>query len=140
MLDTANNAPVQNESISRVTPLLIPKGQNSNSIILPLIASLSNLDDNRWLTWITFRHPTPQQLLLLGANANKLRIIHTNTSTDSRWVLWEALAKYGSHTVVCDLSTFSNQDLIALEEAAKHTNTNAIITKSSDMAQIVASL
>ena len=60
----------------RITEVLIPTGQNSNTIVMPLVASLSGKNNNAWLTWITHRKPSKQQLELLGVTKNQLRIVH----------------------------------------------------------------
>lgn len=103
----------------RITEVLIPEGQNSNAIVMPLVASLSCQKNEGWLTWITHRKPSKQQLELLGVNVDKLRIVHIKENTDSRWMLWEALNKGNSHTVIADSAMLDAEDIIALEEAAE---------------------
>ncbi|MBX2808718.1 MAG: hypothetical protein KTR20_08820 [Cellvibrionaceae bacterium] len=114
-----------------ITEVFIPQGQNSNSIIFPLVASLSGKNSNRWLSWITHRQPTKQDLLLLGANQKNLRIIHTKQDMDNRWLMWEALAQGSSHTVVCDLNKCHKSDISDMETAAAQGQSFGIIIKSS---------
>ena len=102
----------------RITEVLIPQGQNSNAIVMPLVASLSNQQHEGWLTWITHRKPSKEQLALLGAKQQKLRIVHIKKETDSRWVMWEALSKGNSHTVIVDSHQLTEEDITALEVAA----------------------
>ena len=102
----------------RITEVLIPEGQNSNAIVIPLVASLSGQKNDGWLTWITHRKPSKQQLELLSVNMEKLRIVHIKENTDSRWMLWAALAEGNSHTVIADSSILSKDDIDSLEMAA----------------------
>lgn len=111
-------APLVKAIPHRITEVLIPEGQNSNAIVMPLVASLSGKKNEGWLTWITHRKPSKQQLELLGVNVDKLRIVHIKKNTDSRWMFWEALNKGNSHTVIADSSMLNEEDIAALEEAA----------------------
>lgn len=115
----------------RITEVLIPQGQNSNAIVLPLVASLSGKQQPGWLTWITHRKPSKEQLDLLGARQQKLRIVHIKENTDSRWMMWEALAKGNSHTVIADNYILNKNDIAALEEAAIEGESLGISIKSA---------
>ena len=119
----------------RVTEVIIPQGQNSNTVVFPLVASLSQPSSNhtsteRWVTWITDRKPSTQQINNLGASASSLRIIHTKAENDSRWIIWEALRAGNSHTVIADAHHISNTDLKEMEIAAQKVNCTGIITHS----------
>lgn len=122
---------LDNKIPHRITEVLIPEGQNSNAIVMPLIASISGKQTDGWLTWITHRKPSKDQLTLLGAKTNKLRILHINANTDSRWMIWEALAKGNSHTVIADSYTLNAGDLNELEYAALKGNSLGICIKSA---------
>lgn len=102
----------------RMTEVIIPQGQNSNAIVFPLVASLSKQveetvaaseQSQRWVTWITDRKPSTQQIHNLGASTDALRIIHTKTDNDCRWIMWEALKAGNSHTVIADMSSISEK-------------------------------
>jgi len=123
--------PLSRDIQHRITEVLIPAGQNSNSIVMPLVASLSGKKTEGWLTWITHRKPSKEQLELLGAKENKLRIVHIKENIDSRWIMWEALAKGNSHTVIADSTMLDENDTTAFEKAAEQGNCLGISIKSA---------
>jgi len=122
----------------RMTEVIIPQGQNSNHILMPLVASLSKQQEQsithntseRWVTWITNRKPSKQQLDSFGSNNTNIRIIHTNLEQDNRWIIWEALNKGNSHTVIADIDSVSKNDIEQLEIAATEGDCVGILTRS----------
>jgi cell division inhibitor SulA len=136
-----SSKPANEAEMKRVTEVIIPQGQNSNAIIFPLVASLSqqnseekNISEKkseRWVTWITDRKPNTQQINHLGASVDTLRIVHTNAKNDCRWILWEALRAGNSHTVIADIDRLSDSDIKEMEVAARTGNCTGIITHSS---------
>ncbi len=122
----------------RMTEVIIPQGQNSNHILMPLVASLSKQQEQdslhgspeRWVTWITNRKPSKQQLDFFGSDNTNIRIIHTDTQQDNRWIIWEALSKGNSHTVIADIESVSKNDIEQLEVAATQGDCVGILTRS----------
>ncbi len=124
----------------RMTEVIIPQGQNSSHIIFPLVASLSKQASNdsniatkenqRWITWITDRKPSSEQLSSFGADIESLRVIHTKKYNDSRWIIWEALNTGNSHTVIADLESITANDIEQMESAAANGNCMGILTRS----------
>ena len=128
---------VQDFIKSRMTEVIIPQGQNSNHILFPLVASLSKqkekeLQSNskRWVTWITDRKPSRQQLDSFGSNNTHIRIIHRSAADDNRWVIWEALNKGNSHTVIADIASVTKDDITQFEAAARQGNCVGILARS----------
>ena len=109
-----------------VIPQSIVHVVNVNSIILPIIASLTQQSSERWITWITHRQPDKASLLQCGVDLNKLRVIHVSKNEDTRWILWQALAQGNSHTVLAERSYWNLKDKEYLEEAGSSGNTNGI--------------
>ena len=124
----------------RLTEVIIPKGQNADMIVYPLVASISrcshqensrDTDNPSWLTWVTDSKPNTRHISQLGASADALRIIHAGANKDYRWIIWEALHAGNSHTVIADLSNISHSDIEAMEIAAKQGNCSGIIINKS---------
>jgi cell division inhibitor SulA len=123
---------------SRMTEVFIPNGQNSNHILFPLVASLSKHRETdstqnnatRWVTWITDRKPNKQQLDAFGSNNINIRIIHTRAKDDIRWIIWEALCKGNSHTVIADITNITKDDIEQFEAAAQQGLCVGILARS----------
>jgi cell division inhibitor SulA len=123
---------------SRMTEVIIPQGHNSNNILFPLVASLSKRQETskiqshltRWVTWITDRKPNRQQLDSFGSNNINIRIIHTRANDDIRWIIWEALSKGNSHTVIADIACITKDDIEQFESAAKQGRCVGILARS----------
>lgn len=136
--EVRNEAQVQKSHISRVTEVIIPQTSNRDNIILPLVASMtkqktaSNQEKNqdRWVTWITDRKPSYQQLKAFGANANSLRIIHVEESKDNRWIIWDALNTGNSHTVIADTHILNSGDIAEMETAASNGRCTGTLVRS----------
>lgn len=121
---------------SRITEVIVPKTSNIDNIVLPLVASMTTqkvetdqkIDTNkgmlqakseeRWVTWITDRKPSYQQLKNFGASAHALRIIHVEKNDDNRWIIWDALNTGNSHTVIANIHMLSKEDIAQMEMAA----------------------
>jgi cell division inhibitor SulA len=123
---------------SRMTEVIIPQAQNSNHILFPLVASLSKQQEqslspqncSRWVTWITDRRPNRQQLDSYGSNNINIRIIHTRVQDDNRWIIWEALSKGNSHTVIADITSITTDDITQFESAARQGQCVGILARS----------
>jgi cell division inhibitor SulA len=127
----------------RMTEVIIPQAQNSNHILFPLVASLSKQEQNpsqltgsRWVTWITDRKPNRQQLDSYGSNNTNIRIIHTRVQDDNRWIIWEALSKGNSHTVIADITSISTDDITQFESAARQGQCVGILARSMNTSSI----
>ena len=141
MNTTLNHYQTNTAQHRRITEIIIPQGQNSNTIVFSLVASLSKQpaekaitkksETTRWVTWITGRKPNIQQMHNMGASANILRMVHTQKTNDYRWVLWEALRTGNSHTVIADMKCLSDSDLKDMEAAAAIGKCNGIILDSA---------
>jgi cell division inhibitor SulA len=133
MLSALQNSP-QTNIRHRMTEVIIPDQEMSNSIIHPLVTSLSNQQksiEQPWVTWITKNKPSITNIQALGASIEKLRIVHTQDGKDNRWIIWEALQKGNSHTVVVDSEFISEEDMRELETAANIGNCAGIVFRSS---------
>ena len=124
---------------SRMTEVIIPQAQNSNHILLPLVASLSKQQQSptpqacsRWVTWITDRRPNRQQLDSYGSDNSNIRVIHTRAQDDNRWVIWEALSTGNSRTVIADITNITTDDLTEFEAAARQGQCVGILARSID--------
>ena len=118
----------------RLTEVIIPQSRNSGHIIFPLVASMtaqqSQEKQQHWVTWITDRKPSQQQLKQFGANTDVLRIIHTKKNDDNRWIIWDALNTGNSHTVIADVNNMNKSDIEQMEQAAANGNCSGILIRS----------
>lgn len=97
--------------------VLTQNAPEQHQLLLPMIAHLSK-SEQRWLTWLS---PGPIDRGLLEeyrVNLRTIRLIHAPKQSDSRWILWEALAEGNSHTVIASPGRLSDKDLKQLEAAA----------------------
>jgi len=103
---------------SGITELVLTqRAPEQHQLLLPMIAHLSR-SRQRWLTWLT---PGPIDRGLLEdyqVDLQTIRLIHIAEHSDSRWILWEALAEGNSHTVIASPGRLSEKDLRQLEAAA----------------------
>jgi cell division inhibitor SulA len=115
----------------RMTEVIIPDHHMSHSVIFPLVASISQVQQKNpaqpWLTWITHHKPSIAMIQSFGASLDNLRIVHTQENSDNRWIIWEALQKGNSHTVIADSDFLSQEDITELEQAAKIGHCSGII-------------
>lgn len=104
---------------SGVTELILADDSlDQLSLILPMIAFLSQSRSDRWISWIC-PHPIGRQILeSYGVNTQRLRFIHGKDGENARWIAWEALAAGNSHTVIASPGKLSDKELLQLEQAA----------------------
>lgn len=104
---------------SGVTELILADDSlDQLSLILPMIAFLSQSRSDRWISWIC-PHPISRQLLeSYGVNTQRLRFIHGKDGENARWIAWEALTAGNSHTVIASPGKLSDKELLQLEQAA----------------------
>lgn len=98
--------------------VLTHNAPEQTQLLLPTVAHLSRQQQQRWLTWIS---PGPVDRTLLadyGVDPWAIRVIHAPTETDQRWILWEALVRGNSHTVIASPGQLTDSELKQLEAAA----------------------
>ncbi len=88
------------------------------SLLMPMIAYLSNSTQDRWITWIAPHNISRELLDSYGVNTRNIRVIHCNDHVNPLWVTWEALAAGNSHTVISSPGKLTDKELNQLEIAA----------------------
>jgi cell division inhibitor SulA len=111
----------------KIAELIIPSFTESNAIILPILASLSQQSGHQWTTWITHRTPSKATLESMGADLSRLRIVRIKKASDARWVVWQALAQGNSHTVIAEQECWGKDDIKDMELAADAGNCRGIL-------------
>lgn len=99
--------------------VLTHNAPEQTQLLLPMLAHLSHTRSNRWLTWIVSGPIDRTQLEQYGVDTRAIRVIHAPQDRDSRWILWEALAKGNSHTVIATTGQLNDRELKQLEAAAR---------------------
>lgn len=113
-----------------VTELVLPVEQLGDmAMVLPMIAHLSQRDNNRWMTWIAPQGINRRLLEAYGVDTQRLRIIHTQTDIDCCWMIWEALSSGTSHTVIASPGVISDKALSQLDHAAKQGNCDGLLLR-----------
>ncbi|MGD8176494.1 cell division inhibitor SulA [Marinimicrobium sp. ARAG 43.8] len=109
--------------------VLTHNAPEQTQLLLPMIAHLSRTQNNRWVTWIS-PGPVDRQLLeRYGVDSRAIRLIHAPESADSRWILWEALAKGNSHTVIASPGALNEREMKQLEAAAMQGQCQALLLR-----------
>ncbi len=109
--------------------VLTHNAPEQTQLLLPMVAHLSRTASDRWLTWIS---PGPVDRRLLekyGVDARTIRLIHAPETKDNRWILWEALAKGNSHTVIASPGQLTDRELRQLEAAARQGQCQALLLR-----------
>jgi cell division inhibitor SulA len=102
-----------------ITELVIANTKDQYQLwLLPMIAHLSQLENDRWLTWINPSAIDKQALITFGANLERIRLIHLSPTQTKLWAIWEAMSAGNSHTVVASPGVISDKQLKHLEQAA----------------------
>lgn len=102
-----------------ITELVITNTQDQyQHWLLPMIAHLSHLEADRWLTWINPNSIDKQALISYGADLGRIRLVHLNPHQTELWAVWEAMSAGNSHTVVASPGLTSAKQLAQLEQAA----------------------
>ncbi len=120
---SVNDMPLKTSHLAEV---IVPSVNDSQSIVLPIVASLSQQTSERWLTWITHHTPSKAILSMFSANFTHLRIVHIKKNSDARWVIWQALAQGNSHTVIAEQSHWEDSDKMDMEKAARIGDSKAV--------------
>lgn len=88
------------------------------SLLMPMIAFLSQSCADRWVTWIAPLHVSREFLESYGVDTRFVRLIHCSDEASRLWITWEALAAGNSHTVISSPGKLSEKELKQLESAA----------------------
>ena len=115
-----------------IAEIIVPQFSERDTLLLPMISAFTQQSSERWTTWITSRQPSKALLKSMKVDLSCLRIVHMDSSTDSRWVIWQALAQGNSHTVIAEQATYSSSDISAMEDAAARGDCKGILVRSWD--------
>lgn len=125
--ETRARAPQARGGITEL--VLTHNAPKQTQLLLPMVAHLSQGNPDRWLTWIT-PGPVDRQLLAeYGVNTHGIRLIHTDSRKDSRWIVWEALAEGNSHTVIAAPGRLTEREMQQLESAARKGECQGLILR-----------
>lgn len=109
----------QTRNSSGVTELVLTSDSPEQlSLLLPMIAYLSNSAKDRWITWIAPHNISKDFLESYGVNTRFIRVIHAQDPQTLLWITWEALSAGNSHTVISSPGKLSDKELSQLEVAA----------------------
>lgn len=109
----------QAPATSGVTELVLTSDSPEQlSLLLPMIAYLSNSAKDRWITWIAPHNISKDFLESYGVNTRFIRVIHAQDTQALLWITWEALSAGNSHTVISSPGKLSDKELSQLEVAA----------------------
>lgn len=109
--------------------VLTHNAPEQTQLLLPMVAHLSHTRSDRWLTWISPGKIDRRELEQYGVDPRAIRVIHAPQGRDNRWILWEALAKGNSHTVIANPGTLSDRELKQLEAAARQGHCQALLLR-----------
>ena len=117
----------QSQHRHNIAEIVVARG-HCEALVMPIIANFSQ-QNNRWLTWITHRVPSKEQLLAHRVNLQTLRLIYINHPQEGHWLTWEALAQGNSHTVITEMNKLTKPDIHAMENAAIQGDAQGIIIR-----------
>ncbi len=109
--------------------VLTHNAPEQTQLLLPMVAHLSRTHSDRWLTWISPGSVDRKLLEHYGVDPRAIRLIHAPETQDNRWILWEALAKGNSHTVIASPGQLSDRELKQLEAAACQGHCQALLLR-----------
>lgn len=121
--------PSTEQNNSGITELVLTQhSPDAQLLLLPMLAHLSRNND-RWITWITSAAIDRAALTAYGVETHKIRIIRSNDTESTRWILWEALNTGTSHTVIATPGELTDSGFTHLEEAAQTGNSRALLIR-----------
>ena len=104
---------------SGITELIIANAlPEQASLLMPMIAFISQSCADRWVTWIAPIHMTREFLESFGVDTRYLRLVHCSDEDRRLWITWEALAAGNSHTAISSPGKLTEKELKQLEVAA----------------------
>lgn len=110
----------QESTVSGITELIIANASAEHaSLLMPMIAFISQSCKDRWVTWIASQHVSRDVLEAYGVDTRFVRLIHCSDEASRLWITWEALAAGNSHTVISSPGKLSEKELMQLEAAAR---------------------
>lgn len=109
--------------------ILTDRSQAQLQLVLPMICYLTNVQEERWVTWITDRTLDKKALMELGVNTKVFRILTCASKSDLLWVTWEALSSGTSHTVITDAGRLNETEIAQLEHAAEIGQSQGLILR-----------
>lgn len=122
--------PSSNTRVSGVTELVLTSNSPEQlQLLLPMLAYISNQNENRWITWIAPEYLNRELLEAYGVNTQTIRLIHCNEES-LLWVMWEALASGTSNTVIANPGRLSEKELAQLEIAAHKGNCQGLVLRA----------
>lgn len=92
---------------------------NFGLIIFPIISTLTNKTEPRWITWVSENKQHVSWLKQFDKQCLNLRNVYTTSKEDNLWAIWEALAQGNSQLVVCRANGVSDQQKAHLQTAAE---------------------
>jgi cell division inhibitor SulA len=118
-LQPNQHASQQAKATSGITELIIAEASPQQaSLVMPMIAFLSQASEDRWVTWIAPFHLTRDFLESYGVDTRFVRLIHCSDEMSRLWITWEALAAGNSHTVIASPGKLTEKEFKQLELAA----------------------
>jgi cell division inhibitor SulA len=118
------------KALCGVTELILTdRSQAQLQLVLPMICYLTNVQEERWVTWITDRAIDKKALMEMGVNTKVFRILTCANKTDLLWVTWEALSSGTSHTVITEAGRLSETEIAQLEHAAEIGQSQGLILR-----------
>ena len=119
----------QQEGSPGIAEIVIPD-QSNLVMILPMLAYLSQQNQNRWFTWFPPLGISKNMLAHFGFNLNNVRVVYARTETDYFSLLVKALSCGSSDTVVASVDHLSSPQFNLLEAAAKQGSCQGILVKN----------
>ncbi len=127
--NTSNRNAAQQQRFG-VTEVVLADGFGEhNVILLSILAHLTQTTENRWITWVGPLFFTRATLENAGINLKKLRIINTQSTEDTLWLFWEALANGNSGTVIAASNHCTETELLQLNRAAQTGQSQGIVVR-----------
>lgn len=114
---------------SGITEILMPYGEDL-SMLLPMLASLSKQNPEKWFTWVVPKSFCKQALKSYDFAAENLRFIEGDCDDERLWMLWETLANGNSGYVVAFLDDLTEANRIKLEASSCAGQTRGMVLRN----------
>lgn len=116
-------------SCAGLTEILLPNAQAERfSMILPMLAHLSQqADPEKWFTWIAPDGVEKHHLCDYNFRLDNIQLIHTQSTHESLWALWESLRSGRSAVVVATCKGISKEQYASLNAAALCGGTQGLV-------------
>lgn len=124
----ANYAPAERPVFSHISEITtVSSSINFGLILLPIIQSLIQPAEKRWVTWVSENKNHLSWLKRANQRCLYLRNIYTEAREETLWALWEALAQGNSQLVVSQVRGLSEQEKRHLQMAAELGNCHLLL-------------